>query len=81
MGSGTKICRVEKGHRSSSNRIGSNHKGGRGPSDALAGEQVRGIRNSRREHRPRDRLHTVEAPTHGRANRTEEEGQGLEIGH
>lgn len=73
-----------EGHRSSNNNTGgrgSNREGGWGPSNVLVGVGGRGGRNSRRERIPNDNVHTVKAPTRDRKNRTEEEGQGLEVGH
>lgn len=58
-----------------------NREGRRGPSNVLAGVGSRGNRNSRRQCGPRDYIHIVKVPTHYKESRTQEEGQGLKIGH
>lgn len=81
-GSSTEGSQAGKGHNNSDNSsTESSHKGKQGPRNTFARLGSRRSRNRRRRREPTDRVHTVEAPTPGRASRIEEEGQGLEIVH
>jgi len=78
-GSGTESSGVGKGCCSSS--IGSSHEGRRGLSNAFSRTRNKGSINRRMRHKPTNCVYTFEALTPSRVSRTEEEVQGLKIGH